>query len=132
MYTHTVIQTFAKQVMHNGISYHLLIDAQPVPVQCFLPLPTLRSSTLLAPVIKYGIYLRPVWVGCPDSVLSQHLVPPLLAGQHEKHRNRNTPGHAQYCSAATKTSVHYQHCSFPKAKLQHHIRQYEENQLCLK
>lgn len=66
----TVIQTFAKQVMHNGISYHLLIDAQPVPVQCFLPLPTLRSSTLLAPVIKYGIYLRPVWVGCPDSVPS--------------------------------------------------------------
>lgn len=70
MYTHTVIQTFAKQVMHNGISYHLLIDAQTVPVQCFLPLPTLCSSTLLAPVIKYGIYLRPVWVGCPDSVPS--------------------------------------------------------------
>lgn len=64
---------------------------------------------------------------CP---LSAPCVPllPLLAGRHEKLKNWNVLGSLQHCSATTKTSVCYQHCFSPKAKVQHCTKCYEENQ----
>lgn len=45
-------------------------------------------------------------------------------------RSWNIFGCVQHCSAAAKTSLCYQHCSFHKAKSSHHTIQCEEKQLC--
>ena len=69
---------YTKQVMHNAIVHHLVINAQSDSEKQPTPSTTFQLFNVLREVIQYGISLWQVCVSCHGSVPSQ------LAGQHKE------------------------------------------------